>query len=134
MKRTLFFLVAALALSGCATVPHIQTTPSTAANPTPSPTASLPAFSIPPAPALVDIHPAVAEADFQAAQSRIATSEPSSSNVGDFLTVAQYQFNQNDLDSSLKTYKRVLSAQNRMNQMDKAQYMLGQVYYAQKSF
>ncbi len=50
------------------------------------------------------------------------------------MTLAQYQFNQNDLDSSSKTYKKVLSIQSVLPQRDKAQYMVGQVYYAQKSY
>jgi ABC-type branched-subunit amino acid transport system substrate-binding protein len=50
------------------------------------------------------------------------------------MTLAQYQFNQNDLVSSSKNYKKVLSVQSAIPQKDKAQYMLGQVYYAQKSY
>ena len=124
----------ALVLSGCATAPVIQTNPSTTAGlASPTPTLT-PVSSIPSAPGQMDLHPVVTDADFQAAQSRIGTSEPNQQNIQEYLTLAQYQFNQNDLDSSLKTYKKLLSAQNGLPQMDKAQYMLGQVYYAQKSF
>jgi len=134
MKKTILFLTMALVLSGCATAPVIQTNPSTTAGlASPTPTLT-PVSSIPSAPGQMDLHPVVTDADFQAAQSRIGTSEPNQQNIQEYLTLAQYQFNQNDLDSSLKTYKKLLSAQNGLPQMDKAQYMLGQVYYAQKSF
>ncbi len=134
MNKTIIFLTAAFTIAGCATQPLIKNTPATGTNsalatPTPLPTSSIPA-----APAQVDIHPLVTMVDYQAAQARIGLTEPNAQNIQDFLTIAQYQFNQNDLDSSLKTYKRVLSAQTGLPQIDKAQYMLGQVFYAQKSY
>ncbi len=130
MNKIFFLLAGFLVLSGCATE-QVKTIPSLQGLPAATP---VPSTAIPAVPALGDIHPAVAQAEYLSAQIRVGPAAPNSQNVGDFLTIAQYQFNQNDLDSSLKTYKQVLSVQGGLPQTDKAQYMLGQVYYAQKAY
>ncbi len=137
MKKIFYCLLAIPTLIGCAAREVVKTNPPAAvsqviptATPTPAPTSSI----VPSAPAQMDIHPAVSLADYQGAQMRIGASEPSPQNTDDYMTLAQYQFNQNDLDSSQKTYKRVLTVQAETRFRDKAQYMLGQVYYAQKAY
>jgi ABC-type branched-subunit amino acid transport system substrate-binding protein len=130
VKLRLFLLVAALISAGCATnggvKPHAQTTTTLAA--TPAPTAGVTA----PSPA--DFHVQVTDQDYQSALAAVGTSDVNRFNADSYLTIAQYQCNRSDFAGALKTYQKILAAPGALPQMEKAQYMLGQVYYDKKDF
>ncbi|HVM33216.1 MAG TPA: penicillin-binding protein activator, partial [bacterium] len=58
-------------------------------------------------------------------------------NLDDYFTVAQYQYNHSDLNGALRTYQKILadgnSSANPLPKLDRAQYMVGQVYFLQKN-
>ena len=129
MKLRLMFLTAALVCFGCG---GRETVKSQAADSSPAPAA--PASGGLKAPALVDVRNAVSEQDYHTALASIGTSEATRRNLDDFLTVAQYQYNHGNLTESLKTYQKALSIPGGANQLDKAQYMVGQIYYDKRDY
>ena len=86
------------------------------------------------APALVDVKTSVSDTDYQQAVSIIGESEPNRRNVESYLVIGQYQYNHTDLDSALKTYQKILLIGSASAQPDKAQYMVGQVYYDKQDY
>jgi ABC-type branched-subunit amino acid transport system substrate-binding protein len=98
-----------------------------AATPTPKP-------SGPQAPALVDLKVPVADADYQQAVSQVGDAEANRRNAQSYLLIGQYQYNHADLDGALKTYQKVLLVDSPAAQRDKAQYMVGQVYYDKQDY
>jgi len=96
--------------------------------------AATPAPSGPKAPSLVDLRTPVTDADYQQAMAAVGSSEVDRHNADQFLTIAQYQYNHGNLTDALKTYQRTLLATNASTQGDKAQYMVGQIYYEKQDF
>lgn len=127
MKLRWFFVAAALTLLGCAPRAMVRQqaveAPAVTATPTPV---------VLQAPVLIDIHANVTDTDEQAALSRIAGADVSDSNAADYQLVAQYQYNHGDLGGALKNYQKLSLVSN--GQPDKAQYMVGQVYFDQKNY
>jgi len=123
--------------SGCAgnhgmirTGTAVSNAPSLAA-PTPVPIQASPAA--PSAPTASDVNQPVSEADYQKALADTNGSTVTSRNLDDYLTIAQYQFNQSNWGDSLKTYQQILTDVNKSPQLDRVQYMVGQIYYQQKN-
>ncbi len=100
------------------------------ANPTSQPAAA----SGPKTPASVDVHTPVTDPDYQAAASAIGNGEVDRHNAVNYLTVAQYKFNHSNFSEALKIYQKILLATNNTSLLEKAQYMVGQVYYDKKDF
>ncbi len=123
MKLTRLFILAAITLAGCAPKAMIQQT-----SQAPSAPSAPVAVS---APALVDTHTVVPDADDQAALTRTAGAEVSDSNAADYQLIAQSQYDHADLGGALKIYQKL--AQVSVKGQDKAQYMVGQIYYDQRT-
>ncbi len=127
MKLRWFLIAATLTALGCAPRAMVRQqaveAPAVTATPTPA---------LLQAPALVDIHANVSDADDQAALTRVAGADVSDSNSADYQLIAQYQYNHGDLGGALKNYQKLSLAAG--SQQDKAQYMVGQVYYDQKNY
>jgi len=129
-SRTLLLLVALLS-AGCGGKAVLKTE---------NPQAQVPAKASsnpsggPQAPTLVDIHLPVADADYQTAFSQTGSSDVNRHNVESFLTVAQYQYNHSNMSDALKTYQKILTVSNLSPLADKAQYMVGQIYYEKKDY
>ncbi len=126
-RYPLMIFVAAFLVAGCAPKTSIRAQ-------VPSPTVAPTTGSGPQVPSLIDIHSPVSDQDYQQARAQINGEEPSRGNLKNFYTVAQYQFNHNNLAESLKTYQAMLRIQANLAQLDKAQYMVGQIYYEKKDY
>ncbi len=116
------FLLAALLAAGCGGRAVVKPT-AQASQAAPAPTAG------PQAPSLVDLKEPVSDADYQTAVSLVGQTEPNRHNVDSYLTIAQYQYNHSDLEDALKTYQKIALVGGAASQPDKAQYMVGQIYY-----
>jgi len=123
-------LAAAILLAGCGGREAIKPGGETqaAATPTPKPAAG------PQAPTLVDVKTAVSDADYQQAVSEVGQSEVNRRNVESYLTIAQYQYNHANLAEALKAYQKILLVGSASSQPDKAQYMVGQIYYDKQNY
>lgn len=134
MKNRSWLLIGFLLVLGCS--PKETVKPGPAVNPLSQPmvSASPTPMAGPQAPSLVNIHPPVSEAQFQASFAKTAQADVNSGNLEDFYTVAQYQFNSLDYVDCLKTYQKMLHVQTSLPQLDKAQYMVGQVYFEKKDY
>ena len=121
MRRRILLCMAVLVLSGCGgrELLNKQTTPA-------------PVTSGPQAPSLVDLQIPVSKEEYQQALAAIGASLPTRQNAEHYFTIAQYQYNQAFLSDAIKTYKQLLMATGSMPQLDKAQYMAGQVYYSKR--
>ncbi len=127
MKLQLVFLIATLAAAGCAPRAMVKTqnsAPPAAATPT--------AVPLPQVPSLVNVHGVVSDADYQQAVQRVAGAEVDRHNTDDFSLIAQYQYNHSDLPNSLKNYQKIALVSD--SESDKAQYMVGQIYYDKKDY
>ncbi|HVZ79691.1 MAG TPA: penicillin-binding protein activator [bacterium] len=97
-------------------------------NGTPGP-GTIPGVMGPNVPILSDLKSPVLDADYQAALASVGDSEPGPRNASAFLTIGQYQYNQGRLDEALKTYQKLLLGADNFQGQDKAQYMVGQIYF-----
>ncbi len=133
MKFRMALLTSVFLLAGCGGREMVKTggTPPAV---TVAPVASTPLPSGPKAPSLVDLKTPVTDTDYQQAVAAVGASEVDRHNVGQFLLIAQYQYNHGNLADALKTYQKVLLAANASTQADKAQYMVGQIYYEKQDF
>jgi outer membrane PBP1 activator LpoA protein len=118
------FLLMVLVVLGCAPRVMVQQQ-TTVVSTVPTPTPAV-------VPALVNVNTVVGDQDYQAALARIGGTEVSDSNLRDFQTVAQYQYNHLDFAGALKNYQSLASLSG--SQQDQSQYMVGQVYYDQKNY
>ncbi len=131
MKFRLALCGAALLLAGCGGREMVKTNVTTSAVAV-TPVASAP--SGPKVPALVDLKTPVTDSDYQQAVAAAGASDVDRHNAGQFLTIAQYQYNHGDLANALKTYQKILLAASAFAQGDKAQYMVGQIYYEKQDY
>ena len=122
-------LVGAFFLAGCGGREVIKPGggPQAVATPTPKPNG-------PQAPALVDVKTPVSDADYQDAVSLTGGAEASRRNVESYLTIAQYQYNHANLAEALKSYQKILLVGSASSQPDRAQYMVGQIYYDKQDY
>ncbi len=102
--------------------------------PAPSPIVAAPAAAAPvPASANAEVNQPVADPDYQQAVTDANGATVSWRNMADYYTVAQYQYNHSDWADSLKTYQRILTELSASPKLDRAQYMVGQVYFQMKN-
>ncbi|HUO58640.1 MAG TPA: penicillin-binding protein activator [bacterium] len=131
MKSSRWIVLSALFVLGCggreAVKTQFTTTPASAQVAAAPPTG-------PQAPALAGLRNPVSDQDYKSAVESIGSAEASVHNIDDYLTVAQYQYNRSNLTEALKTYQKVLLVPNASYQMDKAQYMVGQIYYDKRDY
>src|SRR6266852_3864582 len=110
MKFRSVFLIVALLTVGCGG--RVAVKPEGAAPkaiPTPS--------TGPKIPALVDVHEAVTDQDYQAALEAIGTSAADHHNLASHYIVAQYQYNHANLTDALKTFQKILLVPNAASQL-----------------
>ncbi len=88
----------------------------------------------PKTPALVELHGTVTDEDYKAALSEAGADAADRQNLDSFYTIGQYQYNHANFSEALKTYQKMLLVTNAASRMDKAQYMVGQVYYDKKDY
>jgi ABC-type branched-subunit amino acid transport system substrate-binding protein len=86
-----------------------------------------------PVAAASDVNRPVADADYQQALADTNGSTVGWRNLDDFYLVAQYQYNHSDWADGLKTYQKILTDMNASPKLDRAQYMVGQVYFQLKN-
>ncbi len=126
-RYSLIVFIAGFLIAGCSPKSSIQAQLSTAAP------AQLKTGG-PQIPSLVDVHSPVSDQDYQLAYSQINGKEATKENSKSYYTVAQYLFNHNSLVESLKTYQSMLQIPVNLPQLDKAQYMVGQIYFEKKDY
>ncbi len=133
MKFRLALLAAAFLFAGCGGREMVKTggNPPAVATPISSGT---PLASGPTVPTLVDLKTPVTDADYQQAVAAVGASDVDRHNINQFLTIAQYQYNHGNLADALKIYQKTLLATQAATQGDKAQYMVGQIYYEKQDF
>jgi outer membrane protein assembly factor BamD (BamD/ComL family) len=124
VKVRLLYLLMIVALAGCAPKMTVK----------PGDSEVTPTGSGPQVPSLVDVHSPVSDQDYQEAVTAIGGNEITRGNAANALVIAQYQYNKSNFNDSLKTYQKVLSVTNLSSQLEKAQYMVGQVYYDKKDY
>jgi outer membrane PBP1 activator LpoA protein len=101
-----------------------------------APTPMVPSVSTPapmPVGAASDVNRPVADADYQQALADTSGSTVGWRNLDDFYLVAQYQYNHSDWADGLKTYQKILTDMNASPKLDRAQYMVGQIYFQLKN-
>ncbi len=134
MKFRSTFLVLALLTAGCGGRATIRPEES-ATKPQPTTSQASPTPSAgPKIPALVNVHEDVTNQDYQSALAAIGTAAADHHNLISHYIVAQYQYNHDNLAEALKTFQKILQVPNAASQLDKSQYMVGQIYNDKKDY
>lgn len=128
MKNYGFYLLLFLFLAGCGGREAVKP------NETSVPAATPVVSAGPVVPTLNDLKTPVSDADYQKAMAQVGTSEADPHNALAFMTIGQYQYNHLQLDDALKTYQKVLLGADNFTGQDKAQYMVGQIYFDKKDY
>src|ERR1019366_1383051 len=125
--RSVFIIVALLAI-GCGGRAVIKPEEGAAKLPSATAQVTLTPVTGPKIPALVNVHEDVTDQDYQTALAAIGTAAADHHNLNSHYIVAQYQYNHANLVEALKTFQKILQVPNAASQLDKAQYMVGQIY------
>jgi len=86
----------------------------------------------PAAPSSAEVRLSVSEEQYQAALAKLGDGEIGRQDLEAGMTLAQYRYNHGQLDEALKTFQKVLPFAGPATLMDRAHYMVGQVYYDKK--
>lgn len=74
----------------------------------------------------------VSDQQYQESVSIVGSADIERRNVDEYLVIARYKYNHGSYADALKIYQKILVSTNTLSQLEKAQFMIGQIYFDKK--